>query len=893
MSQPSSAAPISGPEAEAQLRYVERALKAGSEDERRAALADGLLAFGNRFVLVWMELSRMADGAEVFRQTAEDVQILFVSWLKGQDLTTRADERERRALAALQLLDGDEHFQHLAHYAAQAILALTESHPLRDVDRVRAAVRGQLLRYRGQRDEAPWVFAAYALGLAYEERFATDEELVAWEEWAEEIAAHLDPADALRLWDAIESYYLDRADRDGPQWRDRADRARSRIDPARLPEEDRALYSLTLVRRAVATDNQPQAADLLRRALDAGSLGPDVQQKVAVKEARIRLAQEQWDRVVALLEHRIDRYEEDYVTAILDDERREAGEEYGEACASLAFAYASQGRWVPALEVLERGKCARQRYMRAIRRTPGAAGLLELEADLYAISRRLPLDRATETVAQVEDWLAHGLSPAAQLQERYRRAIPTLDPAVWRAPRLSDIQGGLREGEAGLCLGLTWRGLLAALVAADRFACLHTILRHDVTEARLVEYLAGQEGSRDGFLVALERGTDPADQRRALGELLAFLDEVIGRPIADVLRRHNLRRLVVLPHRFLRLAPLWALPSWVELDVRMAPGAFSLAGETPAPELARNALLVANPTLDLPLAPTEAAITERRLKEASFDVRTLSGDGASEAAVAEGLRGAGLLHFAGHGHASLTDGTLSSLVVSPTWSDTPVAGPQAILTLAATPDAPGILIDQDEGSPRRKIYYEYAKRGTLFADALGDDVVLSGELWRAGDILVQGSLEGCVLAFLCACSSGLGAIEALDEASGLPAALDLAGVRSVVSTGWPVADALAVLFADEFYAGALGGVGGVIDVVARVRGIGRTLRTMERTEAADRVDALAARATDAASRFRLRAFAKRLRAGPDRPFADPFEWGTFFVTGAAEIRLARRESQAA
>jgi CHAT domain-containing protein len=201
------------------------------------------------------------------------------------------------------------------------------------------------------------------------------------------------------------------------------------------------------------------------------------------------------------------------------------------------------------------------------------------------------------------------------------------------------------------------------------------------------------------------------------------------------------------------------------------------------------------------------------------------------------------------------------------------------------PATPNLVIDQDEGDPRRKIYYDYAKRGTLFADALNDDVSLAGELWRAGDILVRGSLEGCALAFLCACSSGLGAIPALDEATGLPAALDLSGVRSVVSTGWPVADTLAVLFADEFYARAVSNDGGSIDVLAAVRGAAAALRNMDRADAAGRVEGLAERAVDAAARFRMRAYARRLRTGAERPFAHPFDWGAFFVTGAATVTL--------
>jgi hypothetical protein len=95
---------ITGPEAEAQLRYVERALKAGSKDEREAALADGLLTFGARFVMLWIMLGKETGAWSGFvHETGPEVLILFAAWLKGKQLSARADEPERRALAALPL----------------------------------------------------------------------------------------------------------------------------------------------------------------------------------------------------------------------------------------------------------------------------------------------------------------------------------------------------------------------------------------------------------------------------------------------------------------------------------------------------------------------------------------------------------------------------------------------------------------------------------------------------------------------------------------------------------------------------------------------------------------------------------------------------------------------
>jgi len=431
---------------------------------------------------------------------------------------------------------------------------------------------------------------------------------------------------------------------------------------------------------------------------------------------------------------------------------------------------------------------------------------------------------------------------------------------------------------------------MAAIIVRDRSTCLATFLRPDVTESLVSDYLANaSDQTEDGFIVALERGGDDSGPRKSLARLLDYLDEVIGRPVAKVLDDHGIHRLVVIPHRFLRLTPLWALPSWVNFEVRMAPDSSSLRRDHPASAMRRTALVVNNPTLDLPLAATEGAITIERLNDTGFEVRALNGVEASEDAVVDRLQGVGLLHFAGHGHTGFVDGSLSALLVSPEWSRAGMTGPEALIAKAnEAPDTPHLVIDQDEGSPRRKLYFDYAKRGTFFVDAIDNDAAVAGELWRAGDILVSGSLEGCSLAFLCACSSGLGAIPALDEATGLPAALDMAGVRSVVSTGWPVADAVALLFADEFYARALPAHGVDADVLAAVRGAAAALRTMERDDAANRVNALAAKASDATARFRLRSYAKRLRAGAARPFEHPFDWGAFFVTGVAVLELQAR-----
>jgi len=878
--------PISGEEAKSHLDYVERTLVASNNAERDEALAGEMLAFAHRTLYVWHELSKMApDGQKPFyEEMLGKAKEMYVRWMKGAKLTNRPDEAERRALAGLMMLEERPDLRHLHHYAAQAILELPAGHQWRDTDLVRKSILEELAWLREQGEATPWVSLAGALGVAYRERYGTDDEMLSWEAWAAEAAPHLEALDALRMWASVESYYVELADTDEARWTTEARRIRGIIEALPMTPEVRAESLLSAALLYTRDHDQRHIAELYKQALDMDVLGANVERKIATKEARLRTRYSEPERVVELLESRLAAYEADYLTAIRDEDRLASGKECGEASALLAFAFAKLGRWREAVETIERGKCLRQRYTLALRETAQSAKLIAIEGELYALSRGLTSDKPTEAVAKVRDWFAHHLSPEAQLQEEYRKLLPDVTERMPH-PSLMEIGESLLEGEAGLSLGLWWSGLFAVLVAHGNTDPIWTMLREDVVQADVIEWLAGEEGVHEGFLLALERGMATANPRPALERLLASLDATIGQPVAAVLKERGLKRLVVLPHNFLRLGPLWALESWCEFKVRMAPGAFALV-KSQTPVVRGQALIVANPTLDLPLAATEAAVAAERLNAAGLATRILTEVEATEDAVSNALNESSLLHFAGHGIASLTNSSMSALLVSPVWNETPLADAHELLALESKADQiPQVIIDRDEGSPRYKVFYEYAKRGTLYAEGEDNTVLVAGELWRAGDILVQGTLEGCGLTFLCACSSGLGAIEALEEASGLPAALAVSGVGCVISSGWPVADEITVLFADEFYARALPDSGGVIDVVAAVRDAAMALRTMGRKEATKRVDALALKAADKGARFRLKMFAKRLSKGADKPFAHPFDSGAFYVTGSANVMM--------
>lgn len=881
--------PITAPEARAHIQHVEKVFAAGTDADRTDALAGQLLTFGHRALLVWNEMLRAApdEKKSFFSGICDKAASMYGAWMKGRNLTRRPDEAERRALAGHMLLKQSSNSERLAlnHFAVQAILSLPDGHPLRDTDLTRKCVLEELAWLRIQRESPRWGTLANTLSVAYCEQYGMQEEMLSWEALAAEAAPHLEVIVALRMWSAVMGYYIDLAGADQAnkdRWMAEARRIRTIINVLPMTPDMRAESCLSEALLYIDTD-QRHVAELYKQALDTGTVAPDVARMIATKEARVRMCHGELPRVIELLGPRLEEYEDDYSTAITDEDRTEAGEQNGEATALLAFAFAKQSRWTEAVEVIERGKCLRERHTLSLRETPEAASLLEIEGELYAISRGLASQGTSGAVKKVQDWFERDLSPQALLREKYRKLLPRLVEQLPRTMSVVQIAAGLREGEAALTLCLWWTGLIAAVVVKDHAEPIWTHLREDITQAAVMAVLVGEEGQEEGFLLALERGLAEADPRPALDRMLTYFDAVIGEPVAAVLRKRGLKRLVVLPHNVLRLVPLWALESWREFDVRIAPGAFALYHRR-KPVVRSQALIVGNPTMDLPLATTEATLAAQHLSAKGLKTRVIVGVDATEGALAAALQESSLLHFAGHGIASLTNGSMSALLTSPVWKDTPFTDERELLALASRgKEVPLLTVDREPGSAHRKFFYEYAKEGTLYLEAEGDDVLVAGELWRAGDILVKGTLKNCALAFLCACSSGQGAIDSLEETSGLPSALAIAGVGCVISTGWPIADEITVLFADEFYARALRGDGGNVDVVAAVRGAAATLQAMHRQEAVRRVEALACKAVDRLAAFRLKVFAKRLAKGAEMPFSHSFDTGAFYVTGAAEV----------
>jgi CHAT domain-containing protein len=241
----------------------------------------------------------------------------------------------------------------------------------------------------------------------------------------------------------------------------------------------------------------------------------------------------------------------------------------------------------------------------------------------------------------------------------------------------------------------------------------------------------------------------------------------------------------------------------------------------------------------------------------------------------------------------------SALLMSPPFSDLPAAGDplQHYASIAqdwqveneyrrnAVIPAFGRLYEKldDEGQLRER-RIEYGERSSLWGHYRKGRLAQLAEMWTAGDILVDSPLSECRLAFLSACEAGSGTIDVrVDEFSGLPAALQLAGASTVVCSLWPVGDELTALYVDLFYR-MLARVRQPADIGALVRHVGRRLRRMKRDRAVVLLDRLRQQTTSPDVRFRLEAFAVRVASGAKPyPFSHPYDWAAFYATGRTMI----------
>lgn len=885
------------------MEYVATAADIDDDEARRHMLGVAILRFGPDLCVVASVAADLAQGElrSQMQLVSQEALVLLSEWLGGQQLSNRVDEDERRARLALRLLEGHDE---LAHRASRMVLKLPEGHPYRDEIALGAAMERHLAARKAVGDlrgAAPVIvellktmplsvargqeLTAEALALSRNSTLTVNDR---------RSAAFAALAWFLRATETLEHRKGDDASADAPQAQ-RSAIAHGLI--AQLRELGTTAVEELMIGAVLAAVGQTEpGADTIARVVDARSEG---WRSAASFEAKLRMQLGHEARAVALLNSVVELEEQDYLLAITSSDIAEHGREFSRDALALADLYARQDCGADALAMIERSKCARLRYLAQLRASKAGRALLAAETRVASLRRGVPGDHMPPERRE-RDPLGFDLSAEIRALEDLRAKRPTLSAMTIALPTIAQISAALSEQEGIVSLGILPSGLMmAGIIRGDRAAPSWFALDHDLDPRALFQLFLHYDASGTLFDII-----NPA--RLTPESLNAWLDKVnttVGHHLARFAAAHNLRKLTVVPHRVLRSVPYWALACLADLDVQVAPSlAHWMSWRARRPKLARSAVVIGNPTLDLTYAAAEARSVGARLSAAGYRVRVLTEAAATWEAAHAATTTAGILHFAGHGFSDLIDPMRSSLLMHPPPGWRWPHGGDPLLRLALTAERwtlarPGIryadttlgrLIERYDDDPRH-VYerqLEYEIHGTLWGRYHGDQLSQLAELWTSSDMLLDDSLASCALAFLCACKSSIAdpGLD-LDEVSGLPSSLEIAGVDTVVCTQWQVSDVTALVFTRLFYA-ELCAARGTFDVRSAIVACRQRLRTMDRDTIADLLrvssDETTARVVDGYRDI----IGQEACGAQNMPFAHPFHWAAFTYYGAERLELA-------
>ncbi len=278
------------------------------------------------------------------------------------------------------------------------------------------------------------------------------------------------------------------------------------------------------------------------------------------------------------------------------------------------------------------------------------------------------------------------------------------------------------------------------------------------------------------------------DWKATLAEQLQLLSKILHLQQILKLIPEDCNQLLLVPHRFLHLLPLHALPiKNLEEEPRCSelsqqfllvnealldrfPEGVSYAPSFQALQLAQRRqrpnfsqfVGVQNPTGDLSYADVEVSVVGQGFQPTA---KILMGDAAQKNAVSAAFQGAHCSHFACHGYFDFEFPLKSALVLA------------------------GAVTRQSEQDEEEK---------QTITDSMGGAIALEKCL-TLGEIFGL-SLEQCRLVTLSACETGLTDFRSLtDEYIGLPSGFLYAGSPSVVSSLWAVNDISTALLMIKFY----------------------------------------------------------------------------------------------
>lgn len=878
--------------------WIDEAANAG-DDDYETQLARGLLACGLAFI---SRLQDLADEDDPRAAMLPEAWQLAVDWLRGLDLSTRPDEGALRAQFAFDLLGDHPQGERAEVIAVQALLDLPPTHPFRDDTVAIAVLRAGAARSRAERDADGEV---ETLGQLLKDGDLDDEEADDLDDRAVEIIGRATPYSAWRFWTCRAGHFAmraSRADQHGRRWALTAlasARRAQRIAESTWPDERSVATGGDGIRSIAfeALGRLEAAAVLAERAAitrvtesaglpDRGDLSSLV--RAGVLWARAGRA----DRARHVLLVAIPHLRRTYTLELIDGWVQHSGQEMTLASGTLAYLDCASGDWFAGLSHLDRAKSLRLRHDLALRRSPEAEALLKSEQVAFAVARGARVvttslhghDLAPDSGdVRTEYWV----DPKVRMQldmatERGadKVEVATVEPV--------EVARRLMADEAMLVIGLSPLGAIVCLLTdsdTDR-----PTIRALIPEWPLPRW---------------QRTFEKAD----LAEALAILEPVVVPPLAAALRSRPLSRLWVVPHLGTHAVPFHALPVLGDVPTVHLPSMASLADflDRPNDMASGVAVAVGDPSEDLLLAAAEPELVAEHLVHAGLTTHTYRGSSATRDAVRQ-HEDCVLLHFAGHSRADLLTPHRSALCLHhPAATEQLRLGHDRLADLASeltewTEVSPGVreAVIPSAGVLREERFergddlvverrLEHTAGQTVLVHRRGPGA-LAFDAWTAGEIAFRRDLRQCRLAVLSACEAGFGAGGAamIDEMSGLPGALGLSGVTTVVAPLWPIPEDTGLLFTDFFYSALVEELSGpssstgTADVARAVHTARRRLAGLSGTEASTALRRLRSRVGDLRTKTVI-SLAMNARSLEPEPYSEPSQWAPFVVVGRGTI----------
>ena len=876
-------------------------------NSRPDVLADKLVEFGPRLAGTLTRAAQDPEAAGFRISDREELAVLagqagplLVAWLTGERITARADEGDRRVLALKQAVADDPGDPVFGRLAADAVMRLPPGHELRDADFARQVLMDQTDRARRPEGDADdLLMAVYYLlhhQLISRGAFAglVDETIAAVGDRTPNPAAVRDFLEAAHNYCIWQAGDIMAEGGDPAAWLTLGERLLAVAGDESLGLNLGPRLTGMRAQQFDLVGDAQQAADAYAEYLAASPPGSRKGIWPALSEATLRLQTGEYQRVLDRLEPMAEGLLDWYLTAVIDADIGDAGLAHGRAVALMASALTHLGRLDDAVGLIDTAKSARLRYRVSLQQHPSRARVLELERALLNVSRSFPGQESAEE---------QGLLLRAQLLEQYRRLRPDLGEQIGRVRPVTEMSAVLEPDEAVVSLAAFDDMTTVTLITPA--GSLFTMRLPAWPWSRWDALLDGPGGWRRFLAGRTAPGGEEEENHQvsgpdALDILIRAADRVLGESIGELIEHaaEGIRKVIVVPHRWLHLIPYWALPSLAELPVQVFSSVSELVASRtdPAPVApARNCLVVTNPTGDLLCSASEAESVARTMPA----VEQLAGRQASADAIADALSGADFFHYSGHAYSDHADPDRSALLVAlpadqtlnpfPDWAV--AAGPREPAADGwRTGQVPGVGLLSTRAGPDRQmeLRMERGAASTLYARYAGGRLRQLGELWSVGDILALGRESPCQLAFLSACEAGVagGNLAYIDEYGGLPAALRLGGVASVVCSLWEVDEGFTALYTDLFYARL---PAGQADPVTVVRQVGRDLRKARKPDVLRRLDRLAdqVRARSPRTALALEGYRAKIEAERgDFPYARPWEWASFYANGGGVLNLA-------